>query len=380
MRMKTSGSPVGIVRLLAISCMAAATGWQFVSAGPARADEAASPVLRLSTQFQPQSPLYRSVERFKARAQELSAGRVRVEVHAGGELYSDAQAGQAVSSGAIEVATTALYRWADTVPAADFFQLPFLFNSASLEERAAARGSEVRLLVDDALLKTAGVRVLWWMSAGRTHILSKGGAVTSPEKIAGKAVRTAGPVAKAFISQCGGHPKDLSGKQLEKALETHEAEMTVSTLGLISSRQLWRFVDTITLTQHASWQFVAAINEKVWQAMPPQDQDALLAAAEEAEGEARRAISEIEAGALADLAASHGMKAHNLGREDLAAWRFCSSGVLEEYLAKSGALGQQLMRAYGRLHLASPPGPGMAAAPATALGASMAGDTEMAAR
>jgi C4-dicarboxylate-binding protein DctP len=310
------------------------------------------------------------VARFKARVEELSAGRVRVEVHPGGELYSDAQAGQAVSSGAIQMATSALYRWADTLPAADFFQLPFLFNSASLEERAATRGSEIRLLVDDALLRTAGVRVLWWMSAGRTQILSKGDAVTAPEKIAGKAVRTAGPIAKAFISQCGGNPKDMSGKQLEKALETHEAEMTVSTLGLISSRQLWRFTDTITLTQHASWQFVAAINEKVWRELSPQDQDAVQTAASEAEAEARQAISEIEAGALGDLAANHGMKAVSLGREDLAAWRVCSSGVLEEYLEKSGPLGAQLMRAYGRLHLAESPEP----APAPAA------DREMAAR
>jgi hypothetical protein len=41
-----------------------------------------------------------------------------------------------------------------------------------------------------------------------------------------------------------------------------------------------------------------------------------------------------------------------LSAEELTLWRICSSAVLQQYLEKSGRLGQEVMRAYGRIRSA----------------------------
>jgi C4-dicarboxylate-binding protein DctP len=90
------------------------------------------------------------------------------------------------------------------------------------------------------------------------------------------------------------------------------------------------------------------INEPIWQSLSPDHRRMV----EEAAAEAQKAIlvdlrkGETEGYALA---VKNGMKIHQVTPDDVAEWRACSAPVLEEFMNKSGELGQRLLEAYGEL-------------------------------
>jgi hypothetical protein len=67
-----------------------------------------------------------------------------------------------------------------------------------------------------------------------------------------------------------------------------------------------------------------------------------------AEQDLRHRMAEIEANAYG-LARDKGMIVHQLTPDEVADWRACSAGMMEDFMSTSGELGRRLMAAYGTL-------------------------------
>ncbi len=235
---------------------------------------------------------------------------------------------------------------------ADVFQLPFLFNSDEINKAAIAHGSEIRTLIERSILTQASSRVMWWMPLGQTVLLSNGISVSDPERIAGKTVRTFGPVSEALVSQCGGNPKNISAVEQSSAYEKHDVDVGMTGISTIIGRNLWRSMNTITRTNHASIQFVVVINEKYWQGLSAEQRAILTDAARIADAESQAIDADIEVSGYKKLAEGNGIKIVNLTNDELRNWRICSSDLLEWFLQKAGPSGEEVMRAYGRINSA----------------------------
>ena len=85
---------------------------------------------KMVTTWPPNLPVLQSgAERFAKRVEQFSAGRLQIQVFAGGELVPPLGAFDAVSEGTVECASGAAYYWAGKVPAAQWFAaVPFGFN------------------------------------------------------------------------------------------------------------------------------------------------------------------------------------------------------------------------------------------------------------
>jgi C4-dicarboxylate-binding protein DctP len=66
------------------------------------------------------------------------------------------------------------------------------------------------------------------------------------------------------------------------------------------------------------------------------------------ERQARDRFAQNEADSYA-FARQKGMQVRTLTPDQVAEWRACSAGVLEDYMGRSGELARQLLAAYGRL-------------------------------
>ena len=69
----------------------------------------------------------------------------------------------------------------------------------------------MRNILDAAVLKETGAKVLWWQAFGRNIYLSKGSAIRTPADIKGKKVRTYGKILGWTIQALGGDPTIMSG-------------------------------------------------------------------------------------------------------------------------------------------------------------------------
>jgi TRAP-type mannitol/chloroaromatic compound transport system substrate-binding protein len=85
---------------------------------------------KMVTTWPPNLPILQTgAVRFAQRLEEVTEGRIKIQVFAGGELVPPLGVFDAVSAGTVEVGSGASYYWAGKVPAAQWFAaVPFGFN------------------------------------------------------------------------------------------------------------------------------------------------------------------------------------------------------------------------------------------------------------
>jgi C4-dicarboxylate-binding protein DctP len=297
---------------------------------------------------------------FKEEVEARTEKAVTVEILDKGKPYADNQIVEAVTSDAVEMGVAGFHYLAARLPAIDIIQQPFLFNFEALIRAAASPDSELRKLVDKAVLETVGVRVLWWQSAGNQVFFSKGRDAAEPLQIKDQSVRVFSETMAAFTQGCGGRPTMLAAAKTHEAFKDSTIDMAMGAVPLVTNRKLWEVSDTITQTEHSPIEYFLIVNERTWTALSPSHRTIISEAGRTAERKIRSAVAEIEAQTL-DFAREKGMKVQQLTPDQVAEWRVCSADLIDEYMRRNAELGRQLMAAYGRLRTdpccsAGPPG------------------------
>jgi C4-dicarboxylate-binding protein DctP len=299
----------------------------------------------------PGVPVSKTLESFKHQVEERSAGKLKIIIHYSSSLIPEAVNHDAVASGAVEMGVVNLPNYATTIPVADAFQLPFVFNTGELERKATSPGNEARALIEREILKGKNSRVLWWIPVGQTVFLSHDASVADPARLVGKTVRTFAPTIEAVVTKCGGRPRDLRAKAQEAAYERHEVDVGMAGISTVVGRRLWRFMNTLTRTNHASVHNVVVINENFWRMLGVEHRNIISDASHAANAEARAVLTDVDSKADRDLAEGKGTKIVELTAEELQLWRACSSDVLLEFLDRAGPAGRELVEAYGRMRV-----------------------------
>lgn len=304
--------------------------------------------IRLSTQTPPNGEVFESIRHFKERIESEGSGKLRIEIYDSGKLYDNNQIVDAVTSGKIEMGMVNLTRYADTIALTDFFSLPFLFSDPQIERRARAINSDIRRLIENEILKS-GARVLWWIPEGTFVMLGKGQAITTPEALAGKTIRTSGQTVTDTLKACGGIPKEIAATKQPDAYKSDEVEIGMTSITAVLARKLFLFRNTITRTNHAFLNDVVVINNAYWKTLSEIQQKMLLSAAALADKEAADRIVDFEDRAYDELVQKNGTKVVSLSNDELQLWRFCSSDVLSNFMERAGRGGHELMAAYAGL-------------------------------
>ena len=117
----------------------------------------------VSNQLPPSHHISKAIHVFADKVVELSGGKLKVNVADSGSLYNDSQILEAVQDGLVEVGLVGTYKWGGMVPAADVFDLPFLFVDLSSPEKFLNAGAADIL---DAEFNKKGVKNLFWIDYG----------------------------------------------------------------------------------------------------------------------------------------------------------------------------------------------------------------------
>jgi C4-dicarboxylate-binding protein DctP len=305
-------------------------------------------VIRFSTQAPPNGQQFQTMKLFKELVEAKSSGKLRVDIYDRGRLFEDGQVAKAVSEGKVEIGHVNLSRYAETILVADAYYLPFMFNDVAVERASRAPDGEIRHIIDEAILAGGGARVLWWIPEGSILLLSKGTSMANPAALAGKTVRQSGPTIAETIRLCGGIPKDVAANQQPVAYATGVVDVGMTSITAVMARDLYKAMDTITRTGHASSNFVVVVNDKFWRSLRTDQRAILEEVAQIADKEAARSLIEFEDAAFKELEAK-GVKLVSLTSRELQLWRACSHNVLTDFLGKAGASGETLIHAYAKL-------------------------------
>ncbi|MEM7442077.1 MAG: TRAP transporter substrate-binding protein DctP [Pseudomonadota bacterium] len=297
-------------------------------------------VLRITLQLPLTNHIGQNLLMFKEEVESASNGEIEVQIFDSAQLYRDSEVPQAVSSGAIEMGTASLTRYVGDIPAVDIFYVPFMFDSEPLVRAATGPDSQVRQLVDDAILAN-GARVLWWQPFGGSVFLSNDAPVARPDDLEGRRVRVFGRTLGNWIESMGGAPSLISGSEQFLAYQRGTVDIGMTGISGVQSRNLWDVMDTVTTTNYAVAEFIVVINEEFWESLPEDHRTIIETAARNAESAVRDEIAQIEAAAF-DAASTNGMTIYQPTDAEMVEWRASAQPVIEDYLATAGDLGQQV--------------------------------------
>jgi len=285
---------------------------------------------------------------FKEEVEKRSNKAITIEIIDKGKLYIDTEVVGGIASGAVEMGVAGTYQFAKKIPEITFVEQPFLFNFEALVRAATSPDGEIRKLIDKTVLEVMGVRVLWWQPVGGSVFFSRGKDVSEPHAIKGQKVRVFSHITAQLTTHCGGRPTIISTSKMHDAMKSGAVDLAMGSITSVEPRELWKVADTVTQTDHVPIEFLLLVNERLWQSLSPDHKAVIVEAARAVERVARDRFAENEASAYA-FAREKGMQIHTPTPDQVAEWRACSAGVLEEYMSQGGELGRLLLAAYGRL-------------------------------
>jgi C4-dicarboxylate-binding protein DctP len=305
--------------------------------------------LKVSLQLPITHPLVGvSIARLKEEVERRSNKTLLLEIFDKGKLFTDPQVADAVSSGAVEMGTTSTQMFVKTTPAVAILDLPFLFNFRALSRAAASPGSEFRMVIDEAVLKQAGVRVLWWQPLGDRVFHTKGFDVADVGRLKELRVAAGGKAMEGVILRCGGKPIVVNVAKMADALKEGTLDAAAMSFQVFQSLGFWKATDTLTYTAHSPVEYFLVINERTWQALSPAHQAIMTEAARTVESEGHDRLARIEASAER-FVKEKGAKVVHLTPDNVADWRACSADMVADYMDTNGELARRLMAAYSKL-------------------------------
>lgn len=295
--------------------------------------------LKLATALPSAHPLVKAMDTFKAKVAEKSGGSVDINIYPAGQLYNDKNMNDAIISGGIDMGLNSVGRWASIVPAMDVFDVPFLFPDYEKVDKAIDGGLGEKL--GGELLKK-GVRPLIWADYGFVQYANNLREVKTPADFAGLKIRGYSKYSSETIKALGASSATMGASEVYMAIQRGTIDGQSSGTTAMRDRKMYEVHKYLTVTNHASPEFILAMNEKSYAKLSDAQKKALTDAANEVRDEVRKNAKEEDLKALEDLKAA-GMQVYVVPENEIGAWQEATKGVWDLFVKENGALGQELI-------------------------------------
>lgn len=307
--------------------------------GDKKAAEGGKVTLKMATALPASHPLVKAMDVLKTKTADKSKGTVEIAIYPAGQLYNDKNMNDALMQGGIDMALNTVGRWASIVPAMDIFDVPFLFPSYEKVDHAIDNGMGDKL--GGELLKK-GVRPLIWADYGFVQFANNKRPVKTPADFAGLKIRGYSKYSSETIKALGASTVTMGASEVYMGLQRGTIDGQSSGTTAMRDRKMYEVHKYLTVTNHASPEFIVAINEKSYNKLSADQKKALNEAASEVRDQIRANAKAEDLKALEDLKAK-GMEVYVVPESDLDEWRKATAPVWDIFVKENGKLGQELI-------------------------------------
>ena len=167
--------------------------------------------------------------------------------------------------------------------------------------RVVDTNSTVMKSLNEGLVKSAGVRVLYAYYFGTRHLTSNK-AIRTPADLSGLKIRAIPfPIYMTAVESMGAVPVPVDWSEVPTALATGKVNGQENPVNVVLSSKLYETQSHLMQTGHIMNAQVIVINEKAWQALSPAQRDQISAAANEVRKRATDMVRQSEADETAKL-------------------------------------------------------------------------------
>lgn len=337
--------PMKMMKKMTAAALAAAVVLAMAGCGggdkePAKASGSDQAVtLKLATALPTSHPLVQAMEQLKTKAADKSGGTITINIYPAGQLFNDKNMNDALISGGIDMGLNTVGRWASIVPAMDVFDVPFLFPGYEKVDQAIDNGLGEKL---GAELEKKGVRPLIWADYGFVQYANNGKLITKPEDFEGMKIRGYSKFSSETIKALGASSVTMGASEVYMGIQRGTIDGQSSGTTAMRDRKMYEVLKYMTVTNHASPEFIVAMSENSYNKLSDNQKKALGEACKEVQDSIRANAKAEDLKALEDLKAK-GMEVYVVPESELPAWQEATRPVWDQFIAETGDLGKELI-------------------------------------
>ena len=242
---------------------------------------AADYVMKVSHVVSASTPKGKAADFLEKRIEELTAGKIDVQVFPNSQLYGDGEELKALVMDNVQVIMPSLSKFTSIAPEMQLFDLPFIFRDKDhlYKVMDGEVGKTLKSKIDE---KKQMIALDYW-DAGFKHLSTNAKPIVLPEDAAGKKYRIqSSKVLEAQFKAIDGNPQVLPFSEVYSALQQGVVDGTENPLSNFYTKKFHEVQSSVTLTSHGYLGYLVVMSEKFWNKLPKDIQANVTQAMKEA--------------------------------------------------------------------------------------------------
>ena len=275
-----------------------------------------------------------AAEFFKKRAEELTQGKVKVEVYPNSQLYKDKEEMEALQLGAVQMLAPSLAKFGPLgVKEFEVFDLPFIFNDYD-DLHKVTKGPAGKALLDK--LAPKGILGLAYWDNGFKSF-SANSPIKTPADLKGKKLRIQNSkVLEEQMRTIKAIPQMLAFSEVYQALQTGVVDGTENPISNFYTQKMHEVQKYMTITDHGYLGYAVIVNKKFWDGLPADIRTQLETALVEATDDANTIAMDMNKKDLESVKASGKTEVTTLTPDERAAFKTALVPVHDKMASRIG--------------------------------------------
>jgi C4-dicarboxylate-binding protein DctP len=223
-------------------------------------------VIKFSHVVAADTPKGKAADYFAKKANELTGGKVKVEVYANSTLYKDKEEMEALQLGAVQMLAPSLAKFGPLgVKEFEVFDLPYIFDGYDDLHKVTMGPVGQQLL---AKLEPKGIKGLSYWDNGFKSF-SANTPIKTPADLKGKKLRIqSSKVLEEEVRSLGALPQQMAFSEVYQALQTGVVDGTENPISNLYTQKMHEVQKYLAITDHGYLGYAVIVNKKFWEGLP----------------------------------------------------------------------------------------------------------------
>ena len=228
----------------------------------------------------PNTPKGKAAEFFAKRVDELSEGRIKVEIFPNAQLSDDDRVFQELTRNNVQMAAPGFSKFTPIAREFSVWDTPFLFEN--IEQVHAITDGDIGQKMRE-IISSRGVVALAYWDGGFKHFSTNKAPILLPSDLNGQKIRIMGSkVIEEQMKNLGATPYVMPFSEVYKALSSNLVDGAENPLTNIYNSNLYEVQSSITLSKHGYLGYLVVVSESFWKQLPDELKEIFQAALKEA--------------------------------------------------------------------------------------------------
>jgi len=289
--------------------------------------------LKFSHVVSANTPKGKAAVYFEKRLEELSGGRIDVQVYPSSQLYNDNALVKALRLNSVQMGAPAFSKFGKIVPQLALFDLPFVFKD--LDHLHRVQDGEVGSKLKDMVTAKGIVALDFWDNGFKQFTSSKKPIIT-PDDAKGQKFRImSSKVLEAQIKAVGGNPQMMPFSEVYSGLQQGVIDAAENPISNIYTKKFHEVQKYLTISNHGYLGYLVVMSKKFWNSLPDDLKANVKQAMKEATAKERELAQQLDQEQFEQIkkyAKETGkLEIYKLTEEQRDAWREAESKIYSEF-------------------------------------------------